>query len=231
LSKLLTHPFEFALSEEEKMQQNNISKQSGFSLIELLIVIVLVFIVTAFALANFDRSKLQLQRQNVARELKMYLDLARFDAVKRRAEGNSRSIVSIENDQSFSVTTDLNQDGTLNTATEKRTLNFAGSNAGRFVGISTFPVNIYFDRHGHAVDASNNLTNPSFTICNENCTNNQGAVSSNPTNSTLVRISSTGTVVISPGGYAATAPANPTGLTNVSENANINPLVRVPSAN
>jgi prepilin-type N-terminal cleavage/methylation domain-containing protein len=231
LSKVLTHPFEFALSEEKKMQQNNISKQSGFSLIELLIVIVLVFIVTAFALANFDRSKLQLQRQNVARELKMYLDRARFDAVKRRAEGSSRSIVTIENNQSFSVTTDLNQDGTLNTATEKRTLNFTGSNAGRFVGISTFPVNIYFDRHGHAVDANNNLTNPGFTICNENCANNQGAVSSNSTNSTLVRISSTGTVVISPGGYAATAPSNPTGLTNVSENANINPLVRVPSAN
>lgn len=212
------------------MKQKKINMQSGFSLIELLIVIVLVLIVTAFALASFDRSKLQLQRQNVARELKMYLDRARFDAVKRRAEGNSRSIVSIENNQSFSVTTDLNQDGTLNTATEKRTLNFTGSNAGSFVGISTFPVNIYFDRHGHAVDADNNLTNPSFTICNENCTNNQGAASSNSTNSTLVRISSTGTVVISPGGSAATAPSNPTGLTNVSENANINPLVRVPSA-
>lgn len=211
------------------MRQNNINQQSGISLIELLIVIVLIFVVVAFALANFNRSKMHLQRENIARELKMYLDRARFDAVKRRAEGNSRSFVTIESAQSFSVTTDLNQDGTLNTANEKRTLNFAGTTGGGFVGIAAFPVSIYFDRRGHAVDVNDNLINPSLTICNENCTNSQGAVSSNSTNSTLVRISSTGTVVILPGGSAAYNPSNPSGLTSVSENSNINPLVRVPT--
>ncbi|MDQ4123791.1 MAG: prepilin-type N-terminal cleavage/methylation domain-containing protein [Acidobacteriota bacterium] len=213
------------------MQQNNVNIQSGFSLIEVLIVIVLIIIVTVFALASFDRSKMQLQRQNVARELKVYFDRARFDAVKRRAEGTSRSVVSIENNQSFSVTTDLNQDGQLNPATEKRTLSFAGSSAGGFVGIGSYPVSIYFDRHGHAVDVNNNLINPTFTICNENCTNSQGGISSNSTNSTLVRVSSTGTVIVSPGGSAASSPSNPTGLTTVSEDANINPLVRVPAGN
>lgn len=205
--------------------------QSGFSLIEVFIVILVIAVVTAFALARFDRSKLQVQRQSIARELKTYLDRARFDAVKRRAEGNSRSIVSIENEQSFSVTTDLNQDGTLNTATEKRTLNFTGNNGGKFVGITSYPFSIYFDRHGHAVDVDNNLINPAFTICSENCGSNQGGLSSNSSNSTLVRISSTGTVVVSSGGSSAYTPSNPTSITTVSENANINPLVRVPVGN
>lgn len=212
------------------MRHKNTNRQSGFSLIELLIVILLIFVVTAFALANFNRSKLHLQRQNIARELKTYLDRARFDAVKRRAEGSSRSIVTINNAQSFSVTTDLNQNGAIEPS-EKRTMNFAGSLGGSFVGIASFPLSIYFDRHGHAIDVNDKLINPSINICNEKCTDVQGKPSYNSTNSTLVSISSTGAVTVSPGGYTASNPSNPANLSNVSPETGINPLVRVPTGN
>ncbi len=205
------------------MQNDVFKRQEGVSILELIIVLVIIMVATAMAVSRFDRSQRQLQRQNIARELKVFLDRARFDSINRRAEGNERALVTLENAASFSVTMDFNQDGTLNTATEKRTLNFAGSNGGSFVGISSFPVNIYFDRHGHAVDSGNSMLSPSFTICNENCAAN----SSNPASSTLVTVSSTGTVITSPGGYGVASPSPPAGLSNAP--ANTNPLVRVPA--
>src|SRR5690606_12428047 len=61
------------------------SLDAGFSFVELMVVIVIIVIVATLALMQRGSANEQFQRQNVARELKVALERARFDSVKRRA--------------------------------------------------------------------------------------------------------------------------------------------------
>jgi type II secretory pathway pseudopilin PulG len=207
-------------------------KQSGFSIIELLVILTVLFILTTIALFNFDRSKSQFQRQNIAREFKTYLERARFDSVKRRASsGTDMARVRLINANSFSVSTDFNQDGVLDVVNERRTVSFAHEGGGgSFVGVSNFPVDVFFDRHGHvlAVDNSGSPITPTFIFCTENCTASGGTVLANSQNATMVAVSSTGTVMIAPGGSSITPTVDPN-VTNVNANTGINPLTRIPT--
>lgn len=82
------------------------------------------------------------------RELKVSLERARFDSVKRRAANvNQIANITINNTVSFNVTTDLNQNGTIDVE-ETREIDFAG-NGVNFVGNNlNYPIIIRFDHHG-----------------------------------------------------------------------------------
>lgn len=66
------------------MVEKRINLQHGFSVVEVLIVIIIISILAVFSVARFGNAKTQFQSQKVARELKNNLERARFDSVKRR---------------------------------------------------------------------------------------------------------------------------------------------------
>src|SRR4029079_12806544 len=80
--------------------------ESGVTLIELLVVIVIIVIVCAIALMQRGSADAQFKRQNVARELKVAFERARFDSVKRRAQASPEARVTVVVDtSSYALTT------------------------------------------------------------------------------------------------------------------------------
>src|SRR6185369_12576012 len=131
-----------------------LNSQRGVSLIELMVVLVILSILVAFAVMAFGSTRKNLDRQNLAREFKVYLDRARFDSIKRRANVCSdMSRITITNGTSFTVTTDFNQNGQLDLPGEIRTFDFSGNtNNVQIVGNGvTLPVTVRFDERGHAL--------------------------------------------------------------------------------
>ena len=70
--------------------------QDGTTLVEALVVILIISIVAAMAIMNRGSADEQFKRQNLARELKVAFERARFDSVKRRAEGATRARVGAQ---------------------------------------------------------------------------------------------------------------------------------------
>jgi prepilin-type N-terminal cleavage/methylation domain-containing protein len=195
------------------MKLNETNPQRGFSLIEVFIVLVIIAIVTTFALLTFGSSKVDLHRQAVAREFKIYLERARFDSVKRRAEDPNRATIILNNATSFTAHLDLNEDGTLQ-ANETRTVDFTQRSSTQILVTDTlnYPVTISFDRRGHVttLDGLDNEINPVFTICS-NCAD------ASPDRS-VISLSTTGTVAVT------TDEGDPSTLpTPVVTNANVTP--------
>lgn len=158
------------------MEKKKFKSERGYSLAELMVVLVITAILVTLAVISFGNTQRQFSRQNIARELKVSLERARFDSVKRRAVNTADlAEVKLLSATSFSVKLDVNQNGTLD-ANETRTINFAGQTGVRLVGNSlVFPITINFDRYGRitAKDGTSptpqNIT-PIFTICTNNCT-------------------------------------------------------------
>src|SRR5687768_13706222 len=97
------------------------SSQSGKSIIELIIVLLVLAIIVVFALGPFKNSKTAFKRQNFARELKVSLERARSDSMKRCAtEENSMARVTIESATAFTVSTDLNQNQIIESSEVKQ---------------------------------------------------------------------------------------------------------------
>jgi prepilin-type N-terminal cleavage/methylation domain-containing protein len=165
--------------------------QGGFSLIELLMVLILISILTTLALMQFRRPKNDLDRQSIIREFKVYLERARFDSVTRRAEGSQRATMKLTTAKSFTASLDFNFDGIVETS-ESRTVDFTARNNTQILVTDTlnYPVTITFDRRGHAtaIDNLNNVVDPVFTICSECGTAAEGK--------TVISVSSTGTVAV-----------------------------------
>ena len=182
-------------------------------MIELFIVLVIIAIVTTFALLTFGSSKVDLHRQAVTREFKIYLERARFDSVKRRADDPNRANVVLNNATSFTVQLDYNEDGTL-LPNETRTVDFTERSHTQILVTDTlnYPITISFDRRGHAttVDGLGNAINPVFTICSH-------CDEASPDNS-VISLSTTGTVSVS------SEEPDPSALpTPVVTNANVTP--------
>jgi len=201
--------------------------QYGASLLEVLIVLVIAAVLVTIAVAQFGRSGKNLDRQNVARQFKSELERARFDSVKRRAGScYEMSRVTINDSRSFSVTTDSNQNGTLETA-EKQDINLGGRSDVTIVGNGiTLPVTIRFDERGHAVLTDCVTTPPPnvplFYFCNGSCT----PATANSQNSNVIFVSPTGTVAMLNGGQSMPTFANPS-VTPVGANTQVNPLLAV----
>jgi prepilin-type N-terminal cleavage/methylation domain-containing protein len=172
------------------------SRQGGFSLIELFIVLVAIGILTTLAVMQMGRSRVDLQRQRIAREFKVYLERARFDSVKRRAEQTTeRASIMITSPSSFTVLLDFDGDGVMRPS-EARAVNFS-DRTDAVIQVSdayTWPVRVEFDRRGLVtatqgwVDPDNpgSPITPLFEICSD-CSDSSPDI-------TRISISSSGTV-------------------------------------
>ena len=165
---------------------------------EILLVLVIASVLFTVAVTKLGASTDVLQRQNYARQFKVSLERARFDSVKRRATAVSdRSRVTIISPTSFSVTTDLNQNGRLDEPDETRLVNLTARGNIRIVGNDlVFPITIRFDQRGK-ISAQNGATppveiSPLFYFCNGNIT----VATANSSNSNIIYISPTGTIAM-----------------------------------
>ena len=128
----------------------------GFSVIELLIVCVIIFVVSGFALMQVTQARQVGVRNNAAREITSHLEQARLDSVRRHATVTAQMAqVTIINSSYYTYTIDSDGDGTLDTP---RVINLpAGS------GLSLngpFPRSIIFNWRGRTVDSSGSPITP-----------------------------------------------------------------------
>jgi prepilin-type N-terminal cleavage/methylation domain-containing protein len=204
--------------------KNSARGEHGVSLIETLVVVSIITVVASLALMQRGSANAQLQRQNVARELKVAFERARFDSVKRRAEGAGPATV-IVNTNSYTLKTDLNQDGMFQSS-ESVVTNLSAQNI-TIAGYATMtlPVTITFNQRGEAsaVDGGGTVT-PQFYVCNGTCPGTPTTADAN-----VVLITATGTVNLLPGN--ATPPtfanANVTSITPTT-GISINNTVSLP---
>jgi prepilin-type N-terminal cleavage/methylation domain-containing protein len=191
------------------MKEKRIKLQSGFSIVELLIVLTVVVILSTLAVLQFRSSKIDFERQNITHEFKVYLERARFDSVKRRAvAANQMSRIVLNSSSSFTAALDFDGNGTLD-ATDVRQVDFTqrSSTQIRVSDTLNYPVTVRFDQRGHitATDTSGNAVDPVFTICSKNCT----GTSQNNSDLSVLSVSTSGTVAILRGGQDPSALPTP----------------------
>jgi len=137
------------------------SNERGISIVELLIVVAMVGIVTAFAVMQIAAAQRAMRVTNSARELAGWLQKARVDSVRRHAmTSGEMASVKISTSNSYIVTIDQNGDGTLD---PPRTITTPAVNNASFAGI-TIPTTIYYNWRGRTVNSSGNLINLSFKL-------------------------------------------------------------------
>lgn len=198
--------------------------ESGFSLTELLIVLSITAIIIVFSVAQFGNATEIFETQNAARELKVNLERARSDSVKRRPSTTAEmSSVSIDSATQMTVRTDRNQNGRIESA-ESQTIDFSMSGNAKIVSSTlSFPVTVSFDRRGaaNAVDSGGIPVDPIFIVCN-------GCSISTLESSEfyIVTVSATGTVSMYDNGEGPGNPIDPT-ITAVADSSDIDPMVAV----
>lgn len=200
--------------------------ERGASVMELVIVLSISLILLTFAVAQFGGADDNLHRQNVARELKVSLERARFDSVKRRpGSAADMSKVTILSSTSFSYTADFNQNGQIDEPGETRIIDFSGRSDVEISGNGlVFPITVRFDQRGHitAANGDGDEIVPLFYICNGPCTQ----ATATTANANIIYVSPTGTVAMMTGAETVASFDNPA-VTAVNSNTSINPLLAV----
>lgn len=190
----------------------------------MLLVLTIGLVLTAMAVTNIGKAKDIRTRQNIAREIKVTLERARFDAIKRRATTSADfASVTFTSATSYTVKLDWNQNGLIDSG-ESRTVNINSLGQFNISGTSfTYPVTITFDRRGYVgtTNGSGATISPSFYVCEGTC-----AASPTATNATSIIVSATGTVSMAMGA-ASTATASAPTVSNVNSNLDVNPLVLI----
>jgi len=107
----------------QKIEQLN--RQRGAGIVELVIVLAIVSVVTAFALIQIKNSRSALRVQNSVRQLASYMEKARIDAVRR----HGTSAVVFSDTRTYSVTMDFRNNGSpiTRTFTFQQDVNLASS--------------------------------------------------------------------------------------------------------
>lgn len=208
------------------MKKNEFNAQSGKSLIEMLIILAVGGILVAMAVTRMTSAQANMERQNLAREFKVNLERARFDAVKRRAVSlTDMTRIMVTSPTSYKVWLDLNQNGALETS-EERAISFADRSDVKIfvagVDLTETAVTIRFDRFGNTTTVINDgsIVSPVFTFCEGVCTLETATV----VNSNIISLSSTGTVAMLNGGETLPTFEDPT-VTDVNTGTSINKWV------
>ncbi|HTH50478.1 MAG TPA: hypothetical protein VL501_01010 [Pyrinomonadaceae bacterium] len=200
--------------------------EAGASILEVVIVLAVIMILATAAVVQLGRSRENLQRQNLARQFKVYLERARFDSIKRRASTCSEMArVTINDVNSFSVTSDANQNGRLDLPGETQTITFSNRTNVVMAGSGvSLPVTVRFDERGRALltdcVSSPPPTVPLLYFCDGSCS----TLSDQTANA--IYISATGTVSMLSGSTLAPVFANPA-VSNVNSNTTVNPMLTV----
>lgn len=202
--------------------------QSGKSLLEVILVVVIVTIVATFALAQYQSSKAQYSRQNVARQLKINMERARFDSVKRRTSNDAEKAKVIINNSWFATITDTNENRIIDVNGSDREVTELGNLDITITGQNmVFPVTLAYDERGNVVATGSDgaAVNPVFYVCNGSCT----LATVTPANSNIVLVSPAGTVDLLAGGASLPNFSNPI-VTSVDGNTSVNCFTAVSPA-
>jgi len=209
------------------MRNRGTKSQSGYSILEVLIVLVILIILVTFAVAQFGRSSENLERQNIAREFKVFLERARFDSVKRRASSCAdMSRVEVTGPTAFRLISDQTNDGTVLKVdgtvdpSDVRPVDFANRSQISIVGDAlVYPIIFRFDQRGNVSTGPCPIAAaavPTVTFCNLPCT----TTTADSSNSNIVFVSATGTAALMKGGETVPTFDDPD-VTDVNVNANI----------
>jgi prepilin-type N-terminal cleavage/methylation domain-containing protein len=201
------------------------SHQSGVTVTELLVVVIVISVMAGFALLNRGSADQQLTRSNSAQHLKASFERARYDSVKRRAECDPEKAKVVVNSGLIVLWTDKDNSG-LPDAGETESIDISPHNV-TISGIGlTLPVTVTFNQRGEpsATDGVTTSNYPGFYVCN-------GVCSGTPTNSDAnkVYITPTGTVNLMGGGESLPTFGVPGG-TAIGTGVEINDSMLLPSA-
>jgi prepilin-type N-terminal cleavage/methylation domain-containing protein len=189
--------------------------QDGVTVVELLVVVLIISVVAALAIMNRGSANEQFQRQNVAHELKIAFERARFDSVKRRADTTSIRAKVVVDTTSFTLATDRDLDGTITTADNSQYSTGAQNTVITGQGATSVPLTIYFDQRGETVNSDGTPMTASFYVCQASCASPSDA------NANIVLITPTGTVNLLPGGATPQTFNAPTVAAPIGDAANI----------
>lgn len=89
------------------------SGEEGYTLLQLAVCSVLVLALSSFAFITITKARSSFRLANSARTLAGYLEKARADSVRRRAQSGSESSIQMLSTTSYRVTLDFQQNGTL----------------------------------------------------------------------------------------------------------------------
>ena len=129
-------------------QPRRLSGESGFSIVEMMIVVLMIAIVTGWAVLRVSEAQQSVRLAGATQELTAYLDKARLDSIRRHATAvNQMAQVSITSPTSYSVTLDTNGDGELDPARV-----FDYQTAGITFNVAAYPTTIMFNWRGRIVD-------------------------------------------------------------------------------
>ena len=132
----------------------------GFSIFELLIVVLMVSVITGYGIVRFRSSQVAIARVNAAQEFVAYLEQARLDSNRRQTNRvDQMAYVTVIDNKTYSYTIDANSDGWLD-APKQVTITTA--NNLRIKG--PFPKTFRYDSLGRTVDFNNNVIAPPLVV-------------------------------------------------------------------
>lgn len=138
------------------------SNERGVSIVELIIVVAMIGVVTAFAVIRIAGAQRAARLTNSSREFIGWLEKARTDSIRRHAmtPTTDMATVRIASANTYTVTIDQNGDGVLDTA---RTITTPSTHGATFVGVAV-STNIHYNWRGRPVDDAGNPLNLSFSL-------------------------------------------------------------------
>lgn len=137
------------------------SGERGISIAELLIVVAMIGVVTAFAVMQIAGAQRSMRLTNSAREFMGWLERARHDSLRRHPMSREEmASISIASANTYIIRIDRNGDGALD---PPLSITIPGTHGAAFAGITT-PTIIWYNWRGRPVDADGNLLNLSFRL-------------------------------------------------------------------
>jgi prepilin-type N-terminal cleavage/methylation domain-containing protein len=199
------------------MKEKRIKLQSGFSIVELLIVLTMVVILSTLAVMQFRSSKTDFERQKHHARVSRFIWNGRGSIRSNGAplRANEKSRIILNSSSSFTAVLDFDGNGTIDSnndgtpdASDTRQVNFTQRSSTQILVSNTlnYPVTVRFDQRGHitSTDSTGNAVAPVFTICSKNCT---GTASNSDLS--VLSVSTSGTVAILRGGQNPSALPTP----------------------
>ena len=198
--------------------------ESGVSLVELMVVCVIIGLVASIAFMSRGSANEVFQRMNGSGQLKQVFERARFDSVKRRADGltvggiipRPFAQVTVQSDRFTLRTYNDTPGGGAPTPQDETVLLAPGIVAAHYTGL-TLPMVVSYSRRGEP-----SIALPQFRICNNSCSSPTGA------NSDIVIVTPTGTVNLLPGNASLPTFTNPTLIGNPGAGDQVNDDVVIP---
>ena len=144
-----------------EMKNPNVRKSSaGFSIFEILIVVLMVAVITGYAIVRLKTRHVAIARVNAAQQFMEYLEQARLDSNRRQTnQVDQMACVTVLDNMTYSYVVDGNSDGRLDAP---RNITIATANNLKIKG--PFPKTFRFDSLGRIVDLDNNLVTPPLVV-------------------------------------------------------------------